>query len=92
MPSCAPKDIGAKREMLPLCAARPGQEMRVVKLHAKAAQKGLLESLGFVENTPLRVVAQTGGGALVEVKGARVALDSQLARCLLVAPATDEKD
>ena len=43
-----------------------------------------LEGMGFVPGTKLSVLSRVGDGVIVKVKDSRVALDANLASCILV--------
>lgn len=43
-----------------------------------------LEGMGFVPGTKLTVVSRMGQNLIVNVKGSRVALDENLAKCVMI--------
>lgn len=72
---------------MPLSMARPGERVQIVKLRDKdeAHQRHMCE-LGFVPGAQLSVVSVMGSNLIVEVKGARLGLDGQMARLVMVQP------
>lgn len=56
-------------------------------IHAVSGEKETrlhLEGMGFVPGTKLSVVSRIGDNLIVNVKGAKVALDASLAKCVMV--------
>lgn len=70
---------------VPLSAAPPAGLLHVVATPSDPALRRRLQDQGLRPGTPLTVVRRTaGGGLVVAVAGARLALGRDLARCLLV--------
>ena len=66
--------------MLPLSMAQAGDQLMVVRIGGKDEKKKHLEDLGFVVGTPVQVVSAPGNGnVIVALKGARLAITSQMA-------------
>ena len=60
---------------MPLTMARPGEQNLIKKVGGKPETRQFLENLGFVAGGQVSVISKIGGNMIVEVKGARVAVD-----------------
>lgn len=69
----------AAAPLVPLAFVGVGNTARIVKLRGGEQMHHHLENLGFVEGSFATVASETSGNLIVEVKGARVALDRQVA-------------
>ena len=69
---------------MPLIMLDSGVKKRIVKVSGKDKVRRFLESLGFVEGAEVSVVSELAGNMIVNVKDSRVAIDRELARCILV--------
>jgi ferrous iron transport protein A len=69
---------------MPLSLAHGGSVVRVESVHGNSEMQRHLESLGFVDGTPVEVVSQSSGGVIVTVKGARFGLNERTARHVYV--------
>ena len=69
---------------MPLIMLDSGVKKRIVKVSGKEKVRRFLESLGFVEGAEVSVVSELAGNMIVNVKDSRVAIDRELARCILV--------
>ena len=67
-----------------LADARVGSGYIVHALDGLGGLRLHLERLGVVPGTPIQVIARMGGNLIVDVRGSRVALDEELAKCVLV--------
>ena len=56
----------------------------VKQLHGIGDTHRHLEDLGFLPGETVRVISRTGGNLVVNVKGSRVALSSELARKIVI--------
>lgn len=56
----------------------------VKQLHALGDAHRHLENLGFVPGEAITVISRIGGSLIVNVKGSRVALSSELAKNIVV--------
>ena len=70
--------------MLPLTLADTGKENIIKKIGGSPEVKKHLENLGFVVGGNVSVVCEIGGNLIVNVKGSRVALSSELAKHITV--------
>ncbi|WP_241156521.1 MULTISPECIES: FeoA family protein [unclassified Adlercreutzia] len=75
----APAEPKVRMQQMPLTFLNEGSRARVVKVRGKGDVHHHLENLGFVEGADVRVVSGSSGNLIVEVKGARVALDKSVA-------------
>lgn len=69
---------------MPLTMARPGESNLIKKVGGKPETRQFLENLGFVAGSRVSVISRTGGNVIVEVKGARVAVNSDMAAKIMV--------
>lgn len=70
---------GASCHQMPLSFLRAGESARIAKVRGKGDLHHHLENLGFVEGAEVRVLNEAKGDLIVEVKGAQVAIDRQIA-------------
>lgn len=78
-PLLASAEPQVERRSMPLSFLRQGERARVAKVRGRGELHHHLENLGFVAGAPVSVACEQGGNLIVEVKGARVALDRQTA-------------
>ncbi len=64
---------------MPLTMAKIGDENKIKRITGKEDIRHFLANLGFVEGGIVKVVASIKGNVIVEVKGSRVAVSSQMA-------------
>lgn len=84
--AAAREQSGMKASPAPLAFATQGQNVRVVNVRSNNDElHHHLENLGFVEGADVRVVADQGGNLIVEVKGARVAINRATANKIIVS-------
>ena len=69
---------------MPLGMMETGVKRKIRKVSGKDKTRRFLESLGFVPGAEVSVVSELGGNMIVNVKDSRVAIDRELARCILV--------
>ncbi|MCI9444875.1 MAG: ferrous iron transport protein A [Oscillospiraceae bacterium] len=70
--------------MMPLTMARPGEQNLIKKVGGKPETRQFLENLGFVAGGQVSVISKIGGNMIVEVKGARVAVDQDMAAKIMI--------
>ena len=70
--------------MMPLSLADPGQELVIRKVGGSPEVKKHLENLGFVVGGTVRVIASMNGNVIVKVKEARVAINDDMARRIMI--------
>ena len=64
---------------MPLTMAKIGDENKIKRITGKEDIRHFLANLGFVEGVIVKVVTSIKGNVIVEVKGSRVAVSSQMA-------------
>ncbi len=69
----------ARGAQLPLSFLKTGQTAVVAKVRGKEELHHHLENLGFVEGAEVRIINEIDGNLIVEIKGAQIALDKQVA-------------
>ncbi len=69
---------------MPLTMAPVGEPATIRKITGRDDQRRHLAELGFVVDTVVTVVSSLGGNLIIQVADSRVALDTSLARRLLV--------
>ena len=70
--------------MMPLNVAVPGEENLIRKIGGSPEVKKHLEDLGFVVGGTVTLVTVLNGNVIVNVKNARIALDADMARRIMV--------
>lgn len=66
-------------QTMPLSFQKDGAVVEVVKVRGDHEIHHHLHNLGFIEGAKVRVVSEQGGNLIVEVKGARIAIDKTAA-------------
>lgn len=69
-----------RMSQMPLSFLRSGEVATVAKVREKGEVQHHLENLGFVEGAQVKVVSEQSGNLIVEIKGAQVALNKQVAQ------------
>ena len=69
---------------MPLMMLGSGVKKHIVKISGKEKIRRFLESLGFVEGAEVSIVSEMAGSMIVNVKDSRVAIDRELAKCIIV--------
>ena len=69
---------------MPLTMAQPGERNAIKKIGGNPETRQFLENLGFVAGGCVSVISKIGGNVIVEVKGARVAVDQNMAAKIIV--------
>ena len=70
--------------MIPLCLAEPGETQIIKRIGGSPEVKQHLENLGFNVGGEVMIVNTLGENVIVKVKDARVALNDELARRIMV--------
>ena len=70
--------------MMPLNVAVPGEENLIRGIGGSPEVKKHLEDLGFVVGGTVTLVTVLNGNVIVNVKNARIALDADMARRIMV--------
>ena len=70
--------------MMPLTMVQPGESNLIKRVGGRPETRQFLENLGFVAGGKVSVITKTGGNVIVEVKGSRVAVNSDMAAKIMV--------
>ncbi len=70
--------------MMPLALAAAGEENTIKKIGGSPEVKKHLEDIGFVVGGTVKVIATLGGNVIVNVKESRIAINSEMARKIMV--------
>ena len=70
--------------MMPLTMAGIGEVNTILKIGGNEETRRFLANLGFVTGTEISVVSAIGGNVIVNVKDARVAVNSDLAKHIMI--------
>jgi ferrous iron transport protein A len=62
----------------------PGEESIIKKIGGSPEVKRHLENLGFTTGGSVTLISLVGGNVIVKVKEARIALDEELARKVMI--------
>lgn len=78
--------------MMPLTFARTGDEVLIARVGGSEKIRKHLEDLGFVTGDVVRVVSNSGdGNIIVNLKGSRLAITSEMARRIQISPKEEEQ-
>ncbi|HHX57481.1 MAG TPA: ferrous iron transport protein A [Clostridiales bacterium] len=69
---------------MPLTMARIGEEICIKRITGKDETRRFLERLGFVTGEIVTIVSIIGGSMILSIKNARVALDEDMARRIMI--------
>lgn len=69
---------------MPLTMAQPGECGLIKKVGGKPETRQFLENLGFVAGCNVSVISKIGGNMILEVKGARIAVNQDMAAKIMV--------
>jgi len=70
--------------MMPLALAATGEENTIKKIGGSPEVKKHLENIGFVVGGTVKVISTLGGNVIVNVKESRIAINSDMARKIMV--------
>lgn len=70
--------------MMPLSYAVPGEDNVIRRIGGSPEVKKHLENLGFVVGSNVKVITALDGNVIVKVKEARVAINDEMARKIMV--------
>ncbi len=70
--------------MMPLTMAGTGIDNTIKKIGGKEETRRFLEKLGFVVGGSVRVISDSGGSLIVNIKDSRVAIGRDMADKILV--------
>ena len=69
---------------MPLTMAGIGEVNTILKIGGNEETRRFLANLGFVTGTEISVVSAIGGNVIVNVKEARVAVNSDMAKHIMI--------
>ena len=69
---------------MPLTMAGIGEVNTILKIGGNEETRRFLANLGFVTGTEISVVSAIGGSVIVNVKDARVAVNSDMAKHIMI--------
>ena len=70
--------------MMPLTMAGIGEVNTILKIGGNEETRRFLANLGFVTGTEISVVSAIGGNVIVNVKDVRVAVNSDMAKHIMI--------
>ena len=70
--------------MMPLTMAGIGEVNTILKIGGNEETRRFLANLGFVTGTEISVVSAIGGNVIVNVKDARVAVNSDMSKHIMI--------
>lgn len=70
--------------MMPLTMAGISEVNTILKIGGNEETRRFLANLGFVTGTEISVVSAIGGNVIVNVKDARVAVNSDMAKHIMI--------
>lgn len=70
--------------MMPLTMAGIGEVNTILKIGGNEETRRFLANIGFVTGTEISVVSAIGGNVIVNVKDARVAVNSDMAKHIMI--------
>ena len=70
--------------MMPLTMAGIGEVNTILNIGGNEETRRFLANLGFVTGTEISVVSAIGGNVIVNVKDARVAVNSDMAKHIMI--------
>lgn len=70
--------------MMPLVMAGVGEKCKIQKVGGNDETRRFLANLGFVNDAEVSIVSAIGGNVIVNIKDARVAVNSDMARHIMV--------
>lgn len=70
--------------MMPLTMAGIGEVNTILKIGGNEETRRFLANLGFETGTEISVVSAIGGNVIVNVKDARVAVNSDMAKHIMI--------
>ena len=70
---------------MPIVLAPVDTELMVLKIVANQDIKRHLEDLGTIVGTKIKLISNSGGNVICEIKDGRIALDTETARKIFVA-------
>ena len=70
--------------MMPITMAGIGEKCKIQKIGGNDETKRFLANLGFVVGSEVTVISAIGGNVIVNIKDARVAVNSDMAKHIFI--------
>ena len=70
--------------MMPITMAGIGEKCKIQKIGGTKKQDVFLANLGFVNEAEVSIVSAIGGNVIVNIKDARVAVNSDMAKHIFI--------
>ena len=70
--------------MMPITMAGIGETCKIKKIGGNEETRRFLANLGFVNDAEISIVSAIGGNVIVNVKDARVAVNQDMARHIMI--------
>lgn len=70
--------------MMPITMAGVGENCRIQRVSGNEETRRFLANLGFVTDAEISVVSAIGGNLIVNIKDARVAVNSDMAKHIFI--------
>lgn len=70
--------------MIPLTLADKGKNNIIKKIMGNSETKRFLESLGFVCESYVSVISESGGNVIVSIKDSRIAISREIASKIMI--------
>ena len=69
---------------MPLTMLNIGETGKIKRIGGNEETRRFLNNLGFVVGTEVSVVSAIGGNVIVNIKNSRVAINEDMAKCIMV--------
>ena len=70
--------------MMPITMAGIGEKCKIQKIDGNEETRRFLANLGFVNEAEVSIVSAIGGNVIVNIKDARVAVNSDMAKHIFI--------
>ena len=70
--------------MMPITMAGIGEKCKIQKISGNEETRRFLANLGFVNEAEVSIVSAIGGNVIVNIKDARVAVNSDMAKHIFI--------
>jgi len=79
-------NLNVRSDEMPLSIAEINKPMLIKRIKNKGSVKSFLENLGFLPGCEVVLVAKQNGNIICKVKESRVAINRDMAKCILIDP------
>ncbi len=73
---------------VPLTFCKTGDSGTIVSITGRENSRRFLNELGFTPGAAIRIVSQSGGNLILDVKGSKIAIDRSMASKILYCPSS----